>query len=330
MLHRIGFGCCARLVLLVYLACAIPAWSAAADRKAPANARSGAVKSTAPEDVSPNAWPKLSDQEQASAVKELKNFADDSMQKIGRPLTSVETQYFLFCTDLPNREAAHWANLLDRMYGRLAELFGVKPGVNIWSGKALIFVFAKPEDFYDYEKNIEHYDARKVAGLCHAFGDGTVRVAFFREDDELTFAHVLVHESVHGFVHRYRGMPHIPSWINEGLAEAIAGELVPRPGRANTRGLQARELIQQHHNDLGNFFTTDHIEDWQYPVAEKLTAFMILQSKQNYVAFINGIKDGQDWQESLEKNYKAPLDRLVPAFGQWLGVRGLRAPSLER
>src|SRR5437868_6593929 len=125
-----GFGRCAGMAGLAFAAwlfCSMSAWSAPVDRKAPANARGGAVKSNALEDVSPNAWPKLSEEEQASAVKELKNFADDAMQKIGRPLQSVETQYFLFCTDLPNREAAHWANLLDRMYARLLELFGVKP-----------------------------------------------------------------------------------------------------------------------------------------------------------------------------------------------------------
>jgi len=307
-----------------------PAVAAPSGRAMPQNKTLRQGKGTAPEDVSPNAWPKLSDEEQAAAVKELKAFADDSMKKVGRPLQAVETQYFLFCTDLPPREAAHWASLLDKMYARLAELFAVKPGVNIWRGKALIFVFTRSSDFYDYEKKVEHFDARRVAGLCHAMGDGTVRVAFYREDDELSFAHVLVHESVHGFVHRYRGMPHITSWVNEGLAEAIAGELVPQRGRASSVTIQAREQIQRHHNDLGNFFTTDHIEDWQYPVAEKLTAFMILQSKQNYVAFINGMKDGQDWRESLEKNYKAPLERLVPAYGQWLGIRGLRPPTMEQ
>src|SRR4051794_17104789 len=119
MFHRNGIGGCARLAglsLLVCVVCAMPVWAAPVVRKTPANARGGAVKSNAIEDISPNAWPKLSDKEQAAAVKELKNFADDAMQKIGRPLQSVETQYFLFCTDLPNREAAHWANLPDRMY----------------------------------------------------------------------------------------------------------------------------------------------------------------------------------------------------------------------
>ena len=66
------------------------------------------------------------------------------------------------------------------------------------------------------------------------------------------------------------------------------------------------------------------IDGWQYPVAESLTTFMIRQSKSNYVAFINAIKDGLSWQESLEQKYHAPLDRLAAFYGVSLNLRGVR------
>ena len=72
-----------------------------------------------------------------------------------------------------------------------------------------------------------------------------------------------------------------------------------------------------------------HIAAWQYAVAENLCAFMIAQNKKGYVAVINGVKDGQSIDESLESLLKAAevfeggaealcdhlLERLSPPAG---------------
>ncbi|HXE55660.1 MAG TPA: hypothetical protein VN541_21730 [Tepidisphaeraceae bacterium] len=270
-------------------------------------------------------WPKLSAQQQAEAISQLKDFANQTQSTLKRPLNAFETKYFLFCSDLKPQEAQNWAGLLDRMYVKLAEMFAVPKGENIWRGKALIFVFSRADDYRRYEKEMMHTDPTGTAGMCHASSNGIVRIAFYRQKDALNFAHVLVHESVHGFLHRYRTPVNIPSWANEGLAETIATDLVPQSGRRNEVITQARENMRQHGGDLGEFFTTDHIEGWQYPVAETLCTFMIQNGKRNYVNFINGIKDGLSWRDSLDEKYQAPVERLVRVFGNQLGVRGLRA-----
>ena len=270
-------------------------------------------------------WPKLTAAQQTEAVNELKQFANQTQTTLNRPLNSFETRYFLFCSDLNSQEAQQWAGLLDRMYVKLSDMFAVPKGENIWRGKALIFVFSRSEDYQQYERKMMHTDPAGTAGMCHANSNGIVRIAFYRQSDALNFAHVLVHESVHGFLHRYRTPVGIPSWANEGLAETIATDLVPQNGRRDAVISRAREEAQQHRGDLGEFFTTDHIEGWQYPVAETLCTFMIQAGKHNYVNFINGIKDGLSWQDSLEQKYQAPVDRLVRVFGGWLRVQGLRA-----
>jgi hypothetical protein len=148
-----------------------------------------------------------------------------------------------------------------------------------------------------------------------------VHIAFYRQNNELNFAHVLVHESVHGFLHRYRSPVHIPSWANEGLAETIASELVPDPRRQSFVPGLARAGLQQHHGDLEGLFTLPHIVAWQYPVAETLTVFMIKNGKKNYVDFINGIKDGLTWKQSLEQKYQVELPRLLDAYGKSMGEK---------
>ena len=312
--------------LPVQFACVLLFALARSSSAAPPRASSSSSKqdTTSTQVTIANGWPKLTEEQQAKAVDEMKQVAEDVAKKLKHDLLLHETKYFLFYSDLNPREAANWAGLLDRMYGRLAELFAVAKGENLWRGKALIFVFSKADDYRRFEREIAHVDPGPSAGMSHCFNNGVVMIAFYRQPQELTFAHVLVHESVHGFLHRYRSPEHIPSWANEGLAETIASELVPERGRRELVKTSAREFIQEHGNSLGNFFEAEHIEGWQYPVAETMCTFMISANKRNYVDFINGMKEGLSWEDSLAQRYKAPLDRLVAVYGNWVGVRGLK------
>lgn len=309
------FGVVAIFALLVV---ASP-WAASATLKNQANSTSN-ENSTVPPEL---AWPELTEQQQAEAVDNLKAISEETQQKLGRPCQLYETKYFLFYTDLSAREANNWSGLLDRMYARLCETFGVPRGKNIWLGKALVFVFSKQADYMRFESEVAKADAKGTAGMCHSFSDGKVIIAFYRQPQELEFAHVLVHESVHGFVHRYRSRVYVPSWANEGLAEVIATDLVPQRGRRDMMRTLAREGLQQHNNSMGDFFTAQHIAGWQYPVAQMLCEFMITAGKKNYVDFINGIKDGLSWDDALSERFQAPVERLVAVFGQTLGLKKL-------
>lgn len=293
----------------------------------------GPSKSSKTTDVAPPpaelAWPEMTDEEQDQSVEQLKKMSEEAQAKLGRPLQLYETKYFLFYTDLPAKEGKNWSGLLDRMYARLCETFGVAKGTNIWRGKALIFVFSKKDDYMRFESDIANTKANGTAGMCHSSSNGIDFISFYRQPDELEFAHVLVHESVHGFVHRYRSKVFVPSWANEGLAEVISTDLVPQRGRRDRIKALAREGLQQHDSSMGNFFTAEHIEGWQYPVAQMLCEFMITAGKHNYVDFINGLKDGLKWDESLETRYKAPVDRLVFVFGQTLGLKKVSPGTRE-
>jgi hypothetical protein len=273
--------------------------------------------------VDPNAWAKQSPDQQKAATDKLKQFANDTQKKLDVPLQAFETQYFLFCTDIPSSDATKWAGLLDKMYARLAELFAIPKGENIWRGKALVFVFSRDEDYLKFEMKMHATMAAGTAGMCHTYGNGDVHIAFYRQPNDLDFAHVLVHESTHGFLHRYRSPNDIPSWANEGLAEVVASELVPRPGLTMSSTADAKSDLQARHS-LEKFFDADHIVAWQYPVARTLTAFMIQQSKQGYVEFINGMKDGLRWDEALKQKYGVTTEQLVHAYGISMGVADLK------
>jgi hypothetical protein len=269
-------------------------------------------------------WPRLDDAEQAKAVADLKDYAQTTAAELDFPLRMFETNFFLFYSDLPELEAKKWAGLLDKMYERLSEMFGVQKGENIWRGKGLVFVFSKADAYRKYEREMLHTDPTGTAGMCHSSPNGFVRIAFYRQKDELIFAHVLVHESVHGFIHRFRTPVLVPSWANEGLAETIATELVPQTGRRERVKNIARQWLKLHESRVGEFFSLEHIEGWQYPVAETLCAYMIQANKQKYVAFIRSLKEGVPWETALATEYGAKTDRLLQAFGLSIGMRDLK------
>lgn len=273
--------------------------------------------------VDEEAWGTLTPEQQTAAVEELKKFGEETRAQVNPNLVLIETKYFLFYSDLNAPEATKWARMLDRMYLSLANLFGIKGGENIFRGKAAVFVFAREEDYQNFQKTMHETDAAGTAGLCHTFGNGNVHIGFFRQPNEMDFAAVLVHESVHGFLHRYRKPPVIPTWVNEGLAETIASELVPQRGKRQEYRQHAITQLRERGTLGHQFFTGDRLEGWQYPVAQLLTEFMIKQDRKRYVAFIDGIKDGMKWEEALTSKYGVQQDRLVAVFADSLNVRGI-------
>jgi hypothetical protein len=263
-------------------------------------------------------WEPQTEGQQAAAVAELKRFAAATQSQMKKELRLSETTFFLFYSDLPDQEARNWAGLLDRMYAKLTGLFAVPSADNIWRGKALVFVFRAESDYLRFQALMHKTDAQGTRGMCHGYGNGIVHIAFVRQADELEFAHVLVHESVHGFLHRYESPARIPSWANEGLAEWIASELVPRPNRRKeVRNIAKTFLLRN--QGVAALFEAEHIEAWQYPVAEMLTTFMIERNKSGYVGFIKAVKDGTAWEEALNAAFKS-REKLLQEFGKGIGV----------
>ena len=283
-----------------------------------------AAATTAPAGVT---WGRQSDEERAATVEKLKQRVDEMLAKAGtNKLALNETKYFLFYTDMTPTEAQRWTQVLDRMYARLAEMFGVPKDENIWFGKAVIFVFVKREDFQGFEKEAFNIgkDQPGAAGRCHQRGDGSVYITFYRSAAPDVFARLLVHESTHGFLFRYRSRKRIPSWANEGLAQVMEFELVPAAGLLQAEQAAARVELRKP-TALKDFFASEQIDPPQYPIAQTLTEFMIRRNKQGYVAFINGIKDGLRSDEALKEKYGLSADELIAAYGQSMGVAGLRA-----
>jgi hypothetical protein len=263
-------------------------------------------------------------------VAEAKTFYEDLMQKAqaDNPQSrfhKVETQYFVFYTDMPPAQVAGYIANLDKMYDQLCVLFSIPVGTNIWVGKCPVIVFTNPNSFHSFEaKHMDTSDTQGIAGLSHQWSDGRVITICGRGDDPVFFAVVLVHETAHGFLHRIRSTSRIPSWMNEGVSEWIASVVVPQSSHIANRMTGAMPQIRST-GSLGGLLSADAgIDGWQYGVAATMTQFLVSTDANAYRGLITAIKEGYTWQEALELTYGITPEQLVSAYGRQLGLNNLQ------
>ena len=271
-------------------------------------------------------WGTLSPEVMEASTQELIAFAEETRRTMNLPSLRgyADSEVFLFFSDLDPAEAKRWSALLDRMYDKLCETFGVGQGTNVFRGKALVFVFQSRDDYRRFQTLMHRTDPGTSAGMCHGFGNGYVHIAFYRQPNDEDFAGILVHESAHGFLHRYRDSPHIVSWLNEGLAEYVAGLMVPGHQNPDDVLERSKRLLQERGDSLGGLFGDGKIEWWQYPVSQTLINFMIAQDRERFRALVDAIKAGKPWRDALEQDYGTTVERLTAGFGRAIGIPDLR------
>lgn len=267
-------------------------------------------------------WEEIPEEEQNEHVEEYKTF----LTKVGEHFSALnmkfyETKYFLFFTDMPAKQVAPYLIQLDKMNELLGRSFGFKPGYNIWRGKAVIVAFMAKPAFLEFEKKFyNRIETGNAIGLCHSHSNGKVIVSCYRGDDPNFFGAVLVHETAHGYMHRYRTTVSIPTWINEGIADWIAMTVVPSSKEVKYRQTEAAARLRQMQTFGGQFFNSDRLDSWQYGCASALIQLMLKASPEQFKLFFNGIKDGLTWQDSLLRAYGITVEQLSQAYGQSIGI----------
>jgi hypothetical protein len=279
-------------------------------------------------DVEP--WPENeTDEEHAAALKKSREMAIEVVSLFSGSQLH-ETQHFLFVSNIPPQQIAPYVASLDRMYDFMCQLYGVPRTHKVWlGGKTPIFAFLEREEFDAFEERY-YPESREtiralgnVYGLSHLSKTGEVVISCYRGNDPNDFGQMIVHETSHGFIHRYKTKAQLPNWVDEGMADLIGAEIVPASNVVKYRELKAvQQLAEQ--RSLGGMFKAERIEGWQYGVASNLSRFLLQSNRQNYVRFIEALKEGIKWEEALQATYHATPDDLLSEYGRRIGVPGLR------
>jgi hypothetical protein len=270
-------------------------------------------------------WPRLSAEEHAAAVAELEAFVAQAREAFPK-LRTTQTHEFLVATDIPAGQIAAILANLDAMHDLLCDLYGIPRGEPVWKGKCLVVAFLGRDDFLAFEGRFMNTQAGDAHGICHQRSDGRVVMACHRGDDASAFAHMLVHETSHGFNHRWMSPCRLPSWLNEGIAEWVGTQVVPACRQVPLKEAQALEFMRAR-GSVGQDFFADgpdaHIEAVQYGIASGLVKFLVARDRGRFGAFVQGIKEGQAVEESLQESFRASLDELVRSYGTAVGVPAL-------
>jgi hypothetical protein len=270
-------------------------------------------------------WEPPSEEAHATALEKYKLLGEEVRAQLPG-VGLYETEHFLFYSNIPPPQLAPYVRYLDAMYAMMARLFGIPEEQPVWLGrKAPVFAFLNRGEFIAFEERyFKNRAASGVYGICHQAGDGQVIIACYRGEDPHDFGQMLVHETSHGFVFRYKTKASLPVWVDEGLAEYIGEQMVPASDSVRNKEEAAVIYLKQTPSLGANFFVADaQLEAWQYGAATRMNKLMMSRGRDRYVAFIEGLKEGLSWQESLREAYNASPEELVLLYGRSIGVPAL-------
>ena len=264
-------------------------------------------------------WKHLTVEEQEVFLKDQAKFVEDAKKKLNNiPLRQIETEFFTFITDLNPAEVDGYIAYLDAMYAELCKAFGLPPEKNIWAGKCIVFAFRAKNTYLAFEAAVMEVGPAEInstQGLCHQFPNGKVVFAGYKGNNNF-FGHVLVHETSHGFVHRYLSSARAPSWLNEGMADWLADKVVKgRKIKDRQRLAATRVKIKNDWNDVLNI---PRITGEQYGICSVLVEILVAKDngKGKFKKFIDGIKEGHSPKECLKDHFNMTYAELQAIYGQ--------------
>lgn len=268
-------------------------------------------------------WPELSAEAHAAEVKNLEAFIEKVREAFPK-LTVTQTHEFIVATDMPKQEIGPYVASLDLMHDFLCDLYGIPRGEPVWKGKCLVVAFMSEADFNAFEGRFMGGGLQGAHGVCHQSSDGRVIMACHRGPMADAFAHMLVHETSHGFNHRWMSPQRLPNWLNEGIAEWVGTQVVPHSRQVPLKEASARAFMQQTGSLGPDYLTRNNIEAVQYGISSALVKFLVNRDRKKFAEFVRGIKEGQTAEESLQASYKGSINDLIAAFGASIGIPNLK------
>ena len=272
-------------------------------------------------------WPTLTDEEQDAAIAEMERHSRELLHRAGFPdAQPIHSEYFLVYSDLNPAMTARITRDLDLMYAQLAKLLGL-PGaggkpLNLFWGKASIIICQDEDQFRLIEAQaFNQMTPPGVVGLCHCIGP-KVFVNTFHDPDADKFASVLIHETVHGIMHRFITPARLPTWANEGFAEWVANQAVPGHVDASRRP-QGLDFVRRGGNLAEVMAMSYQAGTWPgpnavgYAVGYILVDLLIEKNPREFADWVRSIKAGEPWRQAFEKQFGVPADALAVRARQW-------------
>ncbi len=262
-------------------------------------------------------WKALTPEQQEKHLEQVRSACAGYLAQAGLKIEPVETEHFVFYSELARSETMRWAGELDKMYHTLIRTLEIPEGTRMFQGKGAIIVFRERDTFIKFEKAAFGLDATMFGGVNHS-RDGYTFTVFYKAPDLQKFNSILIHETVHAFMYRYRSPVGLPTWANEGLADYIAGHLVHYSDEPMKHWHHTRNFVAQKGNPMDvmrlSYLDGSWPNDDAYPVSHMLVRFMLKNKPRDFKLWIDDIKDGKDWREALRQRFGVTAEVLASGF----------------
>jgi hypothetical protein len=205
------------------------------------------------------------------------------------------------------------ARVCERMYAAMCRQFDIPPREKVWVGKCPVYIFGRVADYQRFCREVDPNGLPDAGGYCHWESNGFVYIVMNRCGTRKSFYELLVHEATHGFLSRYLSPRRIPKWVNEGLAEYMAGRMVPGCG-AVRRVREATRQAARGRGDVMRIFREVRLEAFDYGLAQSLVQFMIAGDRKGFVKFITLLKQGKPEADALKEALGVSHEELAAAW----------------
>jgi hypothetical protein len=265
-------------------------------------------------------WETLTEAQHAKETERLRRVAQGMLLMGDLEIEAIETEHYLLYSDLPASETKKWAGKLDTMYRTLLATLDISEGTRMFRGRCVVFIFADREDFIGFEAAAFGYNAKNAGGLFHPRGEDAFVVFYKGRRAEQDFQSVLIHETVHGFMYRYRSSKPLPTWANEGIADYVAGYLTERSAEPQRHWQNTRNFLMQGGDAveiLGlNYRDNSWPTDDSYPVSHMMVRFMLKHRAPAFKAWLDDVKAGMGWERAMEARFGVSKEVLAEGFSR--------------
>lgn len=316
----------ALLTLLAESRGAPPAWLIADAAEQDASDRRTRRRGPAPADPIERRYPIATPEEIAAAMQKTQEVAD-LMQALEPGMRKIETDHFLIYTALPKSVDALLVKASDHLYDRFADLFNLADGENLWIAKLPIYATSGEAPFIALSQQafgIPPGQSGQAAGYHIAVGPfrcvvlGEVAMPWFRTPEETKrwLVELLIHETSHAFLSRFISPARLPSWLDEGVAELNAKELMDKPRQtvSERRRLRAHDEIRRNgptwFRPLFDMRAIIGGRGETYGAAHSVVEFLYRSDRKRFVSMVEAIKQGQSGAEALQTHFGMSYNEL--------------------
>ena len=268
----------------------------------------------------PPKYEKSTPEQDAAAIAAFQKSTVEIQDKLHLKLVELQTDHFLIFTDWNPAEYGFLKENLEAAYSVVSRQFDIPVNENVFVGKLPVYMLATHDEFQSFARHIDNLpdSFAGAAGYYSGNASGFGHMLMFKpvagnrglEAAKREWAYVLTHEFTHAFVARYRNNRHIPTWLNEGVAEVVASSQFP-----NAYAVVLARQAAASGQSISMIFANDGPKPASmYPVMRTVAETLIRRDHKAFLALFDSLKQGTPAEEALQATYGWDYAKLEQAW----------------